>query len=121
MFFFPFQVRLAVAGAFHTSFMEPAVSRLEAALTATEIRTPRIPVISNVDAQPHANPEVIKKILARQVGSLLFQFFSVSIPCTYFKEGKGWPLNSSYITGDIPSSVGNNSDNSPNKRAPEKL
>ncbi|RWR81301.1 Acyl transferase [Cinnamomum micranthum f. kanehirae] len=62
-------VRLAVAGAFHTSFMEPAVSRLEAALTATEIRTPRIPVISNVDAQPHANPEVIKKILARQVTS----------------------------------------------------
>ncbi|KAJ8650889.1 hypothetical protein MRB53_003912 [Persea americana] len=62
-------VRLAVAGAFHTSFMEPAVSRLEAALTATEIRTPRIPVISNVDAQPHANPEEIKKILARQVTS----------------------------------------------------
>ncbi|PON77998.1 Polyketide-type polyunsaturated fatty acid synthase [Parasponia andersonii] len=62
-------VRLAVAGAFHTSFMEPAVSRLEAALAATEIRTPRIPVISNVDAQPHADPETIKKILARQVTS----------------------------------------------------
>jgi len=60
-------VRLAVAGAFHTSFMEPAVSRLEAALAATEIRSPRIPVISNVDAQPHADPDTIKKILARQV------------------------------------------------------
>ncbi|CAI9107067.1 OLC1v1006343C3 [Oldenlandia corymbosa var. corymbosa] len=62
-------VRLAVAGAFHTSFMEPAVSRLEAALAATEIRTPRIPVISNVDAQPHADTETIKQILARQVTS----------------------------------------------------
>ncbi|XP_030963906.1 uncharacterized protein LOC115985071 [Quercus lobata] len=62
-------VRLAVAGAFHTSFMEPAVSRLEAALAATEIRTPKIPVISNVDAQPHADPDTIKKILARQVTS----------------------------------------------------
>ncbi|GMP89816.1 hypothetical protein CsSME_00041211 [Camellia sinensis var. sinensis] len=62
-------VRLAVAGAFHTSFMEPAVSRLEAALAATEIRTPRIPVISNVDAQPHADPDTIKKILAQQVTS----------------------------------------------------
>lgn len=62
-------VRLAVAGAFHTRFMDPAVSRLEAALAATEIRTPRIPVISNVDAQPHAEPETIKKILARQVTS----------------------------------------------------
>lgn len=60
-------MRLAVAGAFHTRFMEPAVSRLEAALAATEIRTPRIPVISNVDAQPHADPDMIKKILARQV------------------------------------------------------
>ncbi|XP_075521845.1 uncharacterized protein LOC142555071 [Primulina tabacum] len=62
-------VRLAVAGAFHTGFMEPAVSRLEAALASTEIRIPRIPVISNVDAEPHADPETIKKILARQVTS----------------------------------------------------
>ncbi|KAL0922991.1 hypothetical protein M5K25_007031 [Dendrobium thyrsiflorum] len=62
-------VRLAVAGAFHTSFMEPAVSRLETALAATEIRTPRIPVISNVDAQPHSNPDKIKNILALQVTS----------------------------------------------------
>lgn len=62
-------VRLAVAGAFHTSFMEPAVSRLEAALATTEIRAPKIPVISNVDAQPHSDPDTIKKILARQVTS----------------------------------------------------
>lgn len=62
-------VRLAVAGAFHTSFMNPAVSRLEATLGTTEIRTPRIPVISNVDAQPHADPDTIKKILASQVTS----------------------------------------------------
>ncbi|KAG8371524.1 hypothetical protein BUALT_Bualt13G0096600 [Buddleja alternifolia] len=62
-------VRLAVAGAFHTSFMEPAVSRLESALALTEIRSPRIPVISNVDAEPHADPDTIKKILARQVTS----------------------------------------------------
>lgn len=62
-------VRLAVAGAFHTSFMEPAVSRLEAALVATEINTPRIPVISNVNALPHTDPDTIRKTLARQVTS----------------------------------------------------
>lgn len=62
-------VRLAVAGAFHTSFMEPAVSRLEAALASTDIRTPRIPVISNVNALPHTDPDTIKRILARQVTS----------------------------------------------------
>ncbi|CAF1699609.1 unnamed protein product, partial [Brassica napus] len=68
-------VRLAVAGAFHTSFMEPAVSRLEAALAETEIRSPRIPVISNVDAQPHADPDTIKKILARQLLKVKGQHF----------------------------------------------
>jgi acyl transferase domain-containing protein len=63
------QVRLAVAGAFHTRFMSPAVSKLEAALAATEIKAPRIPVISNVDGQPHSDPETIKQILAKQVCS----------------------------------------------------
>jgi malonyl CoA-acyl carrier protein transacylase len=65
-----YQVRLAVAGAFHTSFMQLAVPRLESALAATEIRTPRIPVISNVDAQPHSDPDTIKQILARQVSTI---------------------------------------------------
>jgi [acyl-carrier-protein] S-malonyltransferase len=72
------QVRLAVAGAFHTGFMEPAVSRLEAALASTQIRSPRIPVISNVDAQPHADPETIKKILARQVSKWILKSLSFS-------------------------------------------
>lgn len=44
-------MRLAVAGAFHTDFMQPAVEKLQAALAETEIVTPRIPVISNVDAK----------------------------------------------------------------------
>ncbi|XP_076956592.1 uncharacterized protein LOC143631854 [Bidens hawaiensis] len=62
-------VRLAVAAASHTRFMNPALSQLESALAAIEIKTPRITVISNVDAQPHADPETIKKILARHITS----------------------------------------------------
>ncbi len=31
-------VRLAVAGAFHTDYMQPAVDKLKAALDATEIK-----------------------------------------------------------------------------------
>ncbi|KAL8215173.1 hypothetical protein R6Q57_004622 [Mikania cordata] len=62
-------VRLAVAGAAHTKLMSPVLSQLEPALSATEFKTPRIPVVSNVDAQPHADPETIKKILARHVTS----------------------------------------------------
>jgi hypothetical protein len=60
-------VKLAVAGAFHTDFMQPAVERLRGALASTNITAPRIPVISNVDAQPHSDPDTIRDILARQV------------------------------------------------------
>lgn len=60
-------VRLAVAGAFHTSIMKPADQKLAAVLESVEIRPPRIPVISNVDARPHVDPVDIRSILVRQV------------------------------------------------------
>jgi [acyl-carrier-protein] S-malonyltransferase len=62
-------VRLAVAGAFHTEYMQPAVEKLQEALSSTQILEPRIPVISNVDVLPHSDPDTIKAILARQVTS----------------------------------------------------
>jgi len=60
-------VKLAVAGAFHTDFMAPAVGRLEEVLKEVEVTKPRIPVISNVDAKAHSDPAVIKDILTKQV------------------------------------------------------
>jgi [acyl-carrier-protein] S-malonyltransferase len=60
-------VKLAVAGAFHTDFMAPAVESLEKVLAEIEIKKPRIPVVSNVDAKPHSDPDTIKKLLAKQV------------------------------------------------------
>ncbi len=60
-------VRLEVAGAFHTTRMQPAVERLSAALDAVEIRPPQLPVVSNVDARPHDDPAEIRQLLARQV------------------------------------------------------
>ena len=60
-------VRLEVAGAFHTVLMQEAVDRLGAALAETTIRSPRIPVVSNVDARPHADPAEIRSLLSRQV------------------------------------------------------
>lgn len=65
-------VTLAVAGAFHTPLMQPAVERLAAALKTVSIRPPRIPVISNVDAQPHHDPDEIRDLLTRQVVSLVY-------------------------------------------------
>jgi [acyl-carrier-protein] S-malonyltransferase len=60
-------IRLAVAGAFHTSLMKPADEKLAAALARVTIQPPRIPVWSNVDAQPHTDPEEIRSLLIRQV------------------------------------------------------
>ncbi len=60
-------VRLAVAGAFHTVLMKPADEALAAALAEVELRPPRVPVWSNVDAQPHTDPAEIRQLLVRQV------------------------------------------------------
>ena len=60
-------VTLGVAGAFHTDLMRSAVAELTAALARTPLRAPRIPVVSNVDAKPHSDPDDIRRLLARQV------------------------------------------------------
>jgi len=60
-------VPLAVAGAFHTDLMKPADEKLAAVLEGIEIKPPRIPVISNVDAKPHTDPAEIRDILVKQV------------------------------------------------------
>lgn len=62
-------VPLAVAGAFHTPIMDSAVERLAAALADVPLQKPRIPVISNVDARPHDDPEEMRQLLIRQVVS----------------------------------------------------
>jgi [acyl-carrier-protein] S-malonyltransferase len=60
-------VPLAVAGAFHTEIMRPADQHCAAALADVPMQKPRIPVISNVDARPHDDPEEMRQILVRQI------------------------------------------------------
>jgi [acyl-carrier-protein] S-malonyltransferase len=61
-------IPLAVSGAFHTPLMKPADEQLAEALARVRIDPPRIPVYSNVDAQPHtADPVTIRRTLAAQV------------------------------------------------------
>ena len=62
-------IPLAVAGAFHTPIMQPAVEHLTSALHEVTIQRSRIPVISNVDAQPHDDPKEIRSLLIQQVVS----------------------------------------------------
>jgi [acyl-carrier-protein] S-malonyltransferase len=58
---------LAVAGAFHTRIMQPAVPQLQAAVSAVPMHKPRIPVVANIDARPHDDPEEIRRLLMEQV------------------------------------------------------
>jgi [acyl-carrier-protein] S-malonyltransferase len=47
--------------------MRPADEALANALAAVEIKAPRLPVWSNVDARPHSDPAEIRALLVRQV------------------------------------------------------
>jgi len=62
-------IPLAVAGAFHTEIMRPAVEKLTVALSQATLSPPKIPVISNVDALAHDEPEEIRSLLQQQVCS----------------------------------------------------
>jgi [acyl-carrier-protein] S-malonyltransferase len=60
-------VRLAVAGAFHTSLMKPAEEAMAAVFGSVHMETPRLPVWSNVTARPHGEPAEVRTLLGRQM------------------------------------------------------
>lgn len=60
---------LPVAGAYHSPLMASAQPKLKAELTQAKISTPSVPVISNVTAQPHGDPDQIGAQLVEQVTS----------------------------------------------------
>ncbi len=60
-------VMLQVSAPFHCTLMQPAATRLAAAIQAVSFVPPAVPVIANVTAAPVTAPEVIKELLVRQV------------------------------------------------------
>lgn len=59
-------VRLNVAGAFHSPFMQPAAERVAAAVSSVDFAEPAFPVFGNVTGAPMARLE-LRDLLARQV------------------------------------------------------
>ena len=55
-------VPLRVSGAFHSRHMQPARTGFEKLLAQTHFEEPVIPVIANVDAQPHQKPDIAVKL-----------------------------------------------------------
>ncbi len=62
-------IKLAVAGAFHTPFMQSAADILEEVLGDARFETPRVPVYANVNTEPHQEPDSIARSLVAQVVS----------------------------------------------------
>lgn len=60
-------LKLNVAGAFHSSLMEPAAEQLALTLEHIPFSEPRLPVVSNVTAEPHGQPEAIKQRMIEQI------------------------------------------------------
>jgi [acyl-carrier-protein] S-malonyltransferase len=62
-------LQLAVSGAFHTPLMAPAQPRLRKALEETTFYPLAVPVVANVDALPHEDPEDWPTLLSAQLRS----------------------------------------------------
>lgn len=60
-------IALDVGGAFHTSLMQPAVGKFEAALATTPFAEPRIPVVTNDTAAVTSGADALRAELAYQL------------------------------------------------------
>jgi len=60
---------LKVAGAFHSSLMQPAADKLADFLKEVEFKAPTCPVWSNVTGQLHTTPDEIRRLMVAQVVS----------------------------------------------------
>lgn len=62
---------LAVSAPFHCSLMAPAAKVMEAALAASNLRTPSVPLIANVTADQVREAATIKTLLVEQVTGMV--------------------------------------------------
>lgn len=62
-------MKLDVAGAFHSSLMQPAATKFRQVVAKVEIQPPKFSVISNVAGTPMHDPEAIRELLVKQIVS----------------------------------------------------
>jgi [acyl-carrier-protein] S-malonyltransferase len=60
-------IPLEVAGAYHSELMRPAQEEYKKVIEKIEVRTPSVPVVANVNAEPVSDPDQIKKLLVDQI------------------------------------------------------
>ena len=60
-------IRLAVNGAFHSSLMASVADALAQEIDRTPVSKPRVPLVTNVNAEPIAHPDDIRRELVDQI------------------------------------------------------
>jgi len=65
-------IPLKVAGAFHSSFMEPAAEQVADALAEVDFAKPRFPIWSNTTARPHLVDAMAETLRAQVVSAVRF-------------------------------------------------
>jgi [acyl-carrier-protein] S-malonyltransferase len=60
-------IPLKVSAPFHCALMQPAADRLAEALEGVDVSAPRVPIVTNVEAEPNTDASRIKDLLVRQV------------------------------------------------------
>lgn len=60
-------IPLKVSGAFHSALMEPVIAEFSETVSNVRFRSPSIPVVSNVTAQPLTDVDSIRKELVKQL------------------------------------------------------
>jgi [acyl-carrier-protein] S-malonyltransferase len=58
---------LPVSAPFHCALMAPAAEKLAAELAAVRFDEPAVPIVTNVEAEPNADPARVPELLRRQV------------------------------------------------------
>jgi [acyl-carrier-protein] S-malonyltransferase len=67
-------IPLPVAGAYHSPLMASAQLKLRDALATVSIRVPRVPVIANVSAEPHASTtEMVERLVSQVTSSVRWE------------------------------------------------
>jgi len=87
-------IPLKVSGAFHSPLMDPAVEGLKNAISGFTFKTPEMPVVANVTAQPLSSIEAIQEELVSQITHCVKWQQSVEVMIargvtTFFEFGPG--------------------------------
>ena len=90
---------LSLSGAFHSSYMSPAIEQFAAAVNKAPVQLPKLPVYSNVTGKPYSSIEEIRTLLVKQLTSCVvwdtvMENMMKDYPqCSFVECGPGRQLN----------------------------